>query len=179
MKRYLIIFILFSSGVVGGFELEHWKIAVNYLIEHQNQLSAWDQWSEVERRDHAESTKLDLHYDYYYEHSPIDFLFTRSMGQLAWMKWILTGAGVLFFLIMSAAILHLLFPEWSALRLLLVGYALAFAVAVLLYLGFKMIGHAGQGYAISRKILGALQSFVPLMLYIPAGFLLKQKMKHE
>lgn len=179
MKRYLIILTLFISGLVGGFELEHWKVAVNYIIEHQSQLNSWDEWNDGERRRHAEATKLDLQYDYYYEHRPIDFLYSRSMGQLAMMKWILTGLGIIFFYLVGAAILKLLFPEWRALRLWFAGYALAVAAAVIIFLLFKMIGHPGHGYAISRKVLGGLQSFVPLMLYIPAGFLLKQKFKHD
>jgi hypothetical protein len=53
-------------------------------------------------------------------------------------------------------------------------YIAAFAFALLLYLSGKLVGSVQQVYPVSRKVVGALQSLVPLMILVPAFWLSRQ-----
>jgi hypothetical protein len=174
MKRFLVISALLIAGFLGGFELEHWKVAVNYILEHQNRVQDWDSMAPDDRASNMQATKLNLQYDYYYEHAPIRFLFQLHLSELARMKWLLTGLGMLFFFVMSAAVLKMLFPNSSMLKWLAFGYGATTALAILIFVLFHLMGKSAEGYAITRKLLGGLQSFVPMMLYVPAAILIRQ-----
>jgi len=174
MKRFLVIFALLIAGFLGGFELEHWKVAVNYILEHQNRVPDWDSMAPDDRASSMQATKLNLQYDYYYEHAPIRFLFQLHLSELARMKWLLTGLGMLFFFVMSAATLKMLSPNSSMLKWLAFGYGATTALAILIFVLFHLMSKTAEGYAITRKLLGGLQSFVPMMLYVPAAILIRQ-----
>ena len=181
MKRAVIISALFAAGLVGGFELEHWKVAVNYILEHQDHIPDWDSMTPPDRAAHIQATRLDLQYDYYYGHLPITFLFQLKLHHLSLMKWVLTGAGMVFFFVMIAAILQQLFPDLGMLKWVAMGFGGVCILSAIAFIFFRMLGKSAEGYAITRKLLGALQSFVPLMLYIPAAILLGQsnRMNHH
>jgi hypothetical protein len=97
------------------------------------------------------------------------------------MKWVLTGLGVVFFFMMGAAILKCLFPNMGLLKWLAIGYGSSCVLAIVIFVVFRLMGKSAEGYSITRKLLGGLQSFVPLMLYIPAAILIRQpnKMHHH
>jgi drug/metabolite transporter (DMT)-like permease len=73
---------------------------------------------------------------------------------------------------------HLLLVKWITqeklwVRWTFILYGIFFCLSFFIYLFGKWTGTLEQAYGISRKIAGALQSLVPLMLIIPGWWIWK------
>jgi hypothetical protein len=65
------------------------------------------------------------------------------------------------------------------LRALWLGYLAFFGLAFAIYAAGFILGETQTFYPISRRITGALQSLIPVMVLIPAWWIIKNGNKNE
>ncbi|MFM9986909.1 MAG: hypothetical protein ACKVOK_16835 [Flavobacteriales bacterium] len=172
MDRIRIILVLVVA-MAFGFMLEMVKVNLNYILEFSQRIPGYNELSATERENSLEAIAIDAPYDYYHNHRKIQYLYTCSQSRLNLLKWLVTLIGTGFFLLV-----HLLLVKWITkeklwVRWTLLLYTIFFVLSFLIYLFGKWTGTLEQAYGISRKIAGALQSLVPLMLIIPGWWIWK------
>lgn len=179
MKNKSLAILLVVLGIVFGFFQERIKIETNFILEHASKIQGYAQMTSPERVAAIQLFRKDHPFDYYFNHTPIEVLMDLNEGQLFGLKW-----GLAFvFLLINAALVLAAFSLWVGSR--------AFNMPILwVYLGFlilaiavfglsRFLGYGLEGYGFARKILGALQSPVPLMLLVPAHSLLTKHTRDE
>lgn len=162
--------LVFAGMLFAGYLQEHLKIAVNYLLEFAPLIPHYDELMPEQREEALQLIKegQTVVYDYYYSHRSYPFLFRFNLSSLKLLKWATAPAFVLVQLLGVLAIVWLLFREKRWLRYISVSYALVFVASFAVYFLGKLVGQEAQWYAVSRELLGALQSPMPLMLILPA-----------
>jgi hypothetical protein len=90
------------------------------------------------------------------------------------LKWAVTVVSLLVFFIINASLLWLLEGNRQVLPRLALTYLMFTVLAFAIYALGKLISMPDQTYAISRRITGALQSLVPVMIFWPFLRLSKQ-----
>lgn len=174
MKQFRVILLLLVA-IAFGFALEMVKVNVNYILEFSAFIPDYNQLDAVGRKSGLDAIAIDAPYDYYHNHRKITWLYGFDQSRLNMLKWLVTLAGVGFFLLV-----HLLLVKWITrekfwIRTTFILYILFFVLSFLIYLLGKWTGTLDQAYGISRKIAGALQSLVPMMLILPAWWIWKNE----
>lgn len=168
MNRKVLAVLVVAAALVFGFFQERVKVELNFVAEHAVKISGYDQMSFEQRASSLQNFRKYHPFDYYYSHDELPVLLHFSMRELSIVKWGLA----LFFLIVNGAMVILCFNWWvgntNLTKTIIAMYFLFLILAVLVYLATKMVGLEHKGYGFARKILGALQSPVPLMILIPA-----------
>jgi hypothetical protein len=99
----------------------------------------------------------------------VEWLYRLNRNELGALKWTVTLVFSLLFFILNLALLTILNPAVASLKMLIwccVGVAvLAFGI----YATGVLFSEHVHFYAISRKLMGALQSLVPVMVIWPAS----------
>ena len=92
-------------------------------------------------------------------------------GHLETLKWILTIAFSLAFLVLGLVVLRKVLKDTEGGRWLMITYLGAVIISGFFFLLGQLIGQQELGYTLSRVFMGALQSPFILMLMIPARML--------
>lgn len=154
-----------------GFFQDFLKVNINYYADTAGQISGFYQLSATERQKALENATPDFPFDYYYSHGKLDLLNRMSAQSIQFFKWTVA----LFFIA-----LHLVLVLWAYRRLdwpsnrmraAIVFYAVCMFIS-LFFLGLgKWVNMPAQGYAVARRLLGFLQSPMPLVLTLMAAWL--------
>ena len=169
MKVWVRLFALLILALGLGFYQEQLKISINYLLEEGTNLSSYNEKNAIERKAWIENNRRDAPFDYYHNHTTIQWLYHFDMRQLSILKWVVTGFFLVAFCSLNITLLNTVQRGRSLTRLLMVTYAVLVSFAFLVYLSGKVTGFTNESYAFSRKIFGALQSIIPAMIIWPAA----------
>jgi hypothetical protein len=169
MKKAFLMALLVLVALVSGFYQEKLKISINYVLDVGVKTPGFFDLSAQEKDHWVEQTRIDASFDYYHNHETIKWLYALDQRGLSAAKWIVTGFFIVWFLFLNRIILQRLHVGEHVIRLLPRLYALL----ILFSLGVYVIGVSGfepsHCYAVSRKIMGALQSVIPLLILWPAS----------
>lgn len=179
MKNKILALLLVFIGLVFGFFQERVKIETNFILEQAVHVQGYAQMAVSDRMTALQVYRIDHPFDYYFNHEPIEALMRLDIKQLTLLKWF----SALIFLVINATIVVIAFKLWTGTkkltRSIVVAYLAFLLLAVAVYGVARLAGHAAEGYGFARKILGALQSPVPLMILIPAYSLLTKHTQNE
>ncbi len=170
----LAVFVWIVMSVLGAGQ-EMIKVNNNFIREKAYQIPYYDGLSFEERKNSVESLSLDISYDYYYSHQVIESFYHLNKRQLNISKWVFALFFVFGNCLFNLLILYLLFSLRKLLFQTIYLYGFFFLLAFGIFAIGYVIGMEQNAYAVSRKILGALQSAVPLMLIIPGYWLARQQ----
>jgi hypothetical protein len=169
--------LLFLLAVAIGFAMENLKVNINYILERGGAIPGFFEQDAATKRDWLDGNRVLNPYDYYYNHSRIEWLFNFSEGGLIRLKWFNSVFFTVIFMMINATMMLLITRDRSFFRWTIVFYAIFFSLSYMIYMIGKLTGTLNHAYAVSRKLAGALQSMVPLMILWPSSWLIrKQKM---
>lgn len=117
--------------------------------------------------------------DGYWGHSNMEFLTQYNAGSLNTSKWLLTVAFILAFLMISLLIIRFLHNDKRFLIWMVLLYTGFFLIGGGLYVFGWLLGHSDTGYTLSREFIGFIQSPLPLMIFLPAIELVKNKERKD
>lgn len=146
-----------------GYYQENVKVAINYRIALIEKFPELDALAPDDKEKRAEELTPFSTIDYYYGHARIGWVNYFSLSGLRQMKWWLTLLFALCFLALNILLATLMGMQKQVLRRLALMYLFLFASALLVFFLGKVTGFAGECYAIARKMVGLLQSPLPLM----------------
>jgi hypothetical protein len=175
MKRRLVLITLIMSGLALGFMQENWKVGVNFVLEQAEAVPDYWNLSPEARLAAVEARRIFSPLDYYYSHDTPRFLFVMERSELTALKWAVTGGMILLFFIINSSVAFLITNDRRAIRWMAAGYLFVFVTAFLIYTAGYAAGNPSATYGISRKLAGALQSLIPIMLFMPAWYLNTQR----
>ncbi len=174
MKRGLILLALVVSAMLSGFYQEKVKISINYILDKGSQIPGFYNLSPVEKQAQIEQARVNAPFDYYHNHKTISLLYRFDARQLSVMKWVVTGIFMGWFLLLNLSLLHTLRANTAVIhalpRLYLVVALFSLAVFAIGVVGFQK----EKCYAVSREVMGALQTIVPVLIIWPASRLWNQ-----
>ena len=174
MKRGLILLALVVLAMLSGFYQEKVKISINYILDQGSQIPGFYNLSPVEKQAQIEQARVNAPFDYYHNHKTISFLYRFDARQLSVMKWVVTGVFMGWFLLLNLSLLNTLRANTAVIhalpRLYLVVALFSLAVFAIGVVGFQK----EKCYAVSREVMGALQSIVPVLIIWPASRLWDQ-----
>jgi hypothetical protein len=169
MKRLPLILVLLLVSIVSGFYQEKLKISINYILEQGGRYPDFDRLNPEEKQKVIESARADAPFDYYHNHETITALYRFDAQDLAGLKWAVTGGFLIWFLLLNFIMLRTLGVQENAIRSLPIIYLSLAMLALIIYAGSKVGLNADHCYAVSRKIMGALQSIIPTFIIWPAS----------
>ncbi len=179
MKRRLFIAFVIAAGLLGGFMQEFIKVNVNYQIEQGDLIPGFFTATPEVRKEALSERRLLAPLDYYYSHKPLEALNELDRNQLVQLKWGLTLAFVLFFLWCNTTLIALITRDKGFVIILLWSYLVFFALALAVYALGRVLGMMDVFYPVSRRIAGALQSLIPVMVILPAWWIIQGQKKNE
>ncbi len=174
MRKPVLFILLIAITLTVGFVQELVKININYHLDVGDKIPEFFSSDAVNRARLMQENQLHMPYDYYHNHRSINAMHQLSRSTLVQLKWVFTFLFVVVFLTLNLTAIYLIdnnrqLKQWTV-WLYLGFFFLSFAV----YLAGKATGHQEEAYAVSRKIVGALQSVVPLMLILPGWWIFKR-----
>lgn len=175
MKRIFVLSIMIMSGLAMGFVQENWKVGINFVLEQAESVPDYWNLSPEERSEAVEAKRIFSPLDYYYSHDTPRFLFVLDRSELTALKWAVTGGMILVFFIINSFVAFLMTNDRRAIRWMASGYLFVFVTAGLIYTAGYAAGNPPATYGISRKLAGALQSLIPIMVFMPAWYLNTQR----
>lgn len=162
MKKLLLTF-SFLAMIAFGFFQENVKVAINFQIDYLSRYPQLEQLSGSSRAEALEKLAPVSNIDYYYNHHRFEMLSYLSKSELSTLKWLHTLGFTLMYLGMN--LLAAFF--WTGKRLfgpINLFYAGLFTMALCIYLVGVLVGWIPPFYAVSRKIIGVLQSPLPVLI---------------
>jgi hypothetical protein len=174
MRKMLLIGCLVAAAIALGFYQEQLKISINYILENAPRISGFYGLNEDQKHQAIEAQRFIAPFDYYHSHETLRWLYNLNELQLLRLKWAVTFVSLLVFFLINASLLRLLEGNSRVLTRLALIYIVFTALAFAIYAVGKLMSMPDQTYAISRRITGALQSLVPVMIVWPFLRLSKQ-----
>lgn len=165
--------------LVLGFVQERAKVSLNYYLEQHAGVSGFFEWPPDRRDAWVEEHRRNAPYDYYYNHGTVSFYNQMSLERLQMLKWIYAA---------SFIVLNYLLGVWLSKRVFGQGrggnvrtlpipiymvYLFAFSISALFFVLYAGGLAPGASYAIARKLLGFMQSPLPVLLVLLAARLQK------
>jgi len=148
LKLSLIFVLIASTGILRLFLLEN----INYHLHHLYYNTETSSMSEI-----------------------LNFLRGLTYDNLINGKWFLTITFTLLFLVYTRWALNLIFANKAYTKLVIYLYSILIVLGFLFYTLDGFIVDSGQGYVISRFLMGIAQSPMPLLILIPIFTLADQK----
>jgi hypothetical protein len=182
MSRTWNIAILLAFGLTFGFVQENVKVNINFILEQGDRIPGFFEQDAETKAEWLGKCTVFSPLDYYYSHEPIDLLLDFPRHWLVKAKWILTFLFAAVFCAVNGRLMFLATGDRRWHLRFMKGYAVLLAAGFALYLAGMGLGFREEAYAISRKLTGALQSLVPLMVMLPAQYLythISQPQSHE
>ncbi len=154
--------------------MENLKVNINYILERGGAIPGFFEQDFETKRQWLDGNRVLTPYDYYYNHERIEWLFNLSESELSRLKWFNSLFFTAVFMLINGALMVIItrdsqFFKWAA-----IFYAIFFGLSFLIFLFGKFTGSLANAYGVSRKIAGALQSLVPLMILLTASWLVKK-----
>lgn len=172
--KVIIAYILLF--VVLGFAQELLKVNINYQIEIGDSIPGYFDATPSEKTALLDARYVYAPFDYYYSHMSLEVLSFLSRKQLVILKWGLTFGLVVLYYFLNTRVVKMLVQGERAIRVHLGLYVALFSFSFLVFLIGKMTGMHEASYAISRKIVGFLESPISIA-FIWAGYKLEQLQK--
>lgn len=169
MNRAITLLMLVLLAVISGFYQEKLKISINYILDEGSKMPGFDLLSPNEKMEWIEKARVSAPFDYYHNHHTISWLYHFDSKQLSMLKWAVTGFFLLWFLLLNTFLLRALFVPKDVVRFLPWVYGTLIAVALLIYAFAAVSGFQQSAYTLSRRIMGALQSVIPVLVIWPAS----------
>lgn len=173
MKK-LTLMLTILVGIFLGFVQELVKININYTLEAGEKIPNFYNQSPEIKKQWIEQTAIDAPFDYYHNHRKIDALLSLNQRELTMLKWGVTLLFIVLFFLINLTILHNTIGDKSVIRWFALLYAAFMMLAAGLYVFGKMTGTLNQSYAVSREIVGGLQSMIPSIFAFAAWWLWKK-----
>jgi hypothetical protein len=174
MRKTLLISCLVVVAIALGFYQEQLKISINYILENAPRIQGFYGLSADQKHQAIEAQRFNSPFDYYHSHETLRWLYKWDEQDLLRLKWAVTVVSLLVFFVINASLLWLLEGNRQVLQRLALTYLIFTALAFAIYALGKLILMPHQTYAITRRITGALQSLVPVMIFWPFLRLSKQ-----
>jgi hypothetical protein len=156
-----------------GFVIENVKVNINYILDKGSAIPNFFDQSPDVKKQWLDGNRIEAPYDYYYNHKRLDVLFLLSDKGLVRLKWFNSFFFSAIFMFINALLMKWITGEKKFFRWTMIMYGVFFALSFGIYLFGKLTGTLEYAYGASRKVAGALQSLVPLMILLPASWLLK------
>ena len=175
IRKKIIVPVLFLllALVFGSFQ-EKLKISVNNLLKYSSFIEGYNNLSVTEREEKVSDIVTITPRDFYSHQMVVSWLYALDKNELEMLKWVNTVVFILVHFLFNAFILFFLFSEKGVIKILGVTYLFLFVFAAGVFFVGKITGNDQAGYNVARKIVGALQSQVPLMVFV-AGYYLNKK----
>ncbi len=171
-NKFIRIIILLLVAVVIGFLQENLKVNINYLLDKGEAIPGFFDTDAAAKKEQLEKVKINAPFDYYHNHRKLESLLMLSHTQLVMLKWGVTVFFVVVFMFINAFVMKWFTGQTIYFKRTIWLYVLFFLLAFSIYGIGKITGTSVQAYGVSREIVGGLQSLVPLMILIPASWLL-------
>ena len=169
MKRAITLLILVLLAIVSGFYQEKLKISINYILDEGAKMPGFDLLPPDEKMEWIEKARVSAPFDYYHNHHTISWLYHFDSKQLSILKWVVTGFFLLWFLLLNTFLLKTLLVPHDVVRYVPLIYGALIVLALLLFAIGAFTGHQQNAYTLSRRIMGALQSVIPVLIIWPAS----------
>lgn len=169
MKRAITLLILVLLAIVSGFYQEKLKISINYILDEGSKMQGFFLLSPNEKMEWTEKARVSAPFDYYHNHRTISWLYHFDSRQLSMLKWAVTGFFLCWFLLLNTFLLKVLSVPDDLIRYLPWVYCILIALALLIFAFAAFSGFQQSAYTISRRIMGALQSVIPVLIIWPAS----------
>jgi hypothetical protein len=175
MMRIAVLAI--AAFVVIGFAQERLKVSLNHYLEVTE---AYPEFFELppNRRDAwLDQKKINAPHDYYYNHARVGLYHHLNRKQLTLLKWgMAMFFAVLHFALAVGVVLYLtgvkdkppknLSPRRMLLKSLLFLYTVAVIGVLVFFVLMRLVQHPDAAYAVARKLLGFMQSPMPLIIVL-------------
>jgi hypothetical protein len=162
--RYAVFVALY---VALGFTAERLKVSVNYYLEQADAIEGFFDLP-PDRRDAALQNLPLIPYDYYHSHRRFQGYHHLTRPQLVRLKWAIAGGLIAIYLIIGTWALHYERIAWAK-RYLYIGVGIAMFVALAFMAVSASFPHVHGAYAIARKVLGFIQSPLPVIFILVAA----------
>lgn len=159
----ILVFLLYLAW---GFVQERLKISMNFYIEQSSAIPGFYEQSAQWRSAKLEELKANANarHDYYWSHESINLFNDLSLSEMKMLKAVFAVFFILFSFIAALLVLKLWFGSAKVLFGLILCYS-AILILLLLAGGIAFLFPKMSGwYAISRELLGIIQSPIPLMV---------------
>lgn len=160
IKWTLVVLCMISMG----FFQEWVKVNINFTLEQSHKVPNFFSYSPSERNHFLEQLKKNSPFDYYHSHYPIKSLQYLSESALKKLKWVMTLFFVGWFFLINLWLVKKLILDPRGGKWLRLTYFVSFCGAFLIFSMGWIFGYSDLFYNISRKMVGALQSPVPVMM---------------
>lgn len=160
VKWSLVIVCMISMG----FFQEWVKVNINFTLEQAPKVPGFYTYPAAERSAKLEQLKRNSPFDYYHSHYPIGALQHFSESSLKKLKWMLTVFFVLWFFAVNQWLVKRIIHDPRGSSWIQLTYVISFLGAFFIYSLGWFFGHSDLFYNISRKMVGALQSPIPVMM---------------
>lgn len=166
MKLTARSIVIWIAGFIAlGFVQERAKVSLNYYLDRSALEPAFFDFPPERRDAWLNAHAMDAPYDYYYNHARVKWYDHLSRNQLALLKWMYA----LIFIVLHVVLSHLALHMWKAPREMLVTIYIgtaAIAMLSLLFFAGSRYGGGEAAYNVARKLLGFLQSPLPVVLLL-------------
>ncbi len=165
MPRVFYIGLLVLTSLLLGHFQERVKINVNSNLSLARSVENYDQLDAVQRRNLVSADAPA--YNYYKGHERFEFLYHLNSKRLSQLKWLLTPFFVVIHMFIGVRLILLFDSDKKRGQLLMKLYVICFTLAILIFLAGKLF--ESDMYPLSRRIVGFLQSILPvgiLILYL-------------
>jgi hypothetical protein len=176
LKRIIIIALALWLGAW----LEHIKIDINYISEQGAKIQNFDTFDGPTKQVMLRQSHAYMPFDYFFSHASIDILLTLTLIELGRLKWLLTLLAIALFYIINKSLIATFDTKRLFLKPLWVSYLSIAGFSFLFFMVGRLVGFPKEAYAVSREIIGGLQSLVPVMIVYPLhAFISKQDMSYD
>ncbi len=171
LSRKIVIALLLVGGLAFGFLQEHIKINVNFILETGARIPRFFEMDIPSKKAWIDYYKKNAPQDFYHKPKTIEALYGMNYGSLIKIKWTLAILFATIYLILNSTIIRLVTGNNITVLWMRYLYIIFLGLALVIFLVGKLTPYSESTYIMSRKILGGLQSLVPLMFMVPAIWL--------
>lgn len=182
MKTSVFRAILVTLVICIGFVQERAKVSLNYYLEQTAGVEGFYEWPPDRRDAWLRDNSVNAPYDYYYNHGRVGIYDHFSRKQLETLKWAYALAFIIVHYFLCVALVKAFLPgdhinkisfQKGGVRFFRIPIYKVYFVALMLSMFFFALYYLSvapeASYAISRKILGFMQSPLPAVLLILAS----------
>jgi hypothetical protein len=179
MKRASKLAVLIFLALVSGFYQEKLKISINYILEQGARTPGFFEQTPDVKYEWIEHARVSAPFDYYHNHQTITWLYHFDSRQLLMLKWGVTGFFLLWFLMLNILLLRTLSISDEITRYIPLLYGSLILISLILYGAGSISGQHQIAYTLSRRVMGALQSVIPVLIIWPASRLWNRSKKES
>ena len=169
MKKAITLLMLVVLAIFSGFYQEKLKISINYIIDEGAKVTDFNTLAPEMKMECIERARVNAPFDYYHNHRTISWLYHFDTRQLSVLKWVVTGFFLMWFLVINRWLLMALNVNREVLRFLPWIYGALVLLSLILFATGAITGFQQSAYTLSRRIMGALQSVIPILIIWPAS----------